>query len=216
MTLNITNGTFDRVFGGNDENGYIKGTITVNIEETGCKPIIIGELYGGGNLAPYTAPAGNPGPTLNVRSFTSIGDIYGGGLGSDAVVTGDTYVNINVCEGRWHEGTYEYATTPSKVGVNDKITELNEKGYHAPSFTSGIGAIHTVFGGGNEAMVDGSTNVYIGTKSGEVFVTPTKKTVTTGTGDEQTTQEQDTTDDDRTHTVKGANIVVNINKLEVY
>lgn len=52
VTLNITNGTFERIFGGNDEKGYIKGTITVNIEETGCKPIIIGELYGGGNQAP--------------------------------------------------------------------------------------------------------------------------------------------------------------------
>ena len=210
VTLTITNGTFNRVFGGNDQAGYIKGTITVNIEETGCKPVIIGELYGGGNLAPYTAPAGKHGPTLNVRSFTSIGDIYGGGLGSEAEVTGDTYVNINVCEGRWKDGTYKYATAPSEVGVNDKITELNAKGYHAPSFTSGIGVIHTVFGGGNAAPVIGNTNVLIGTKSDEVFMTPTKKTVTTGTGDTQTTQEVDTTDEERTHAVKGADIRGNV------
>lgn len=169
VTLNITNGTFERIFGGNDEKGYIKGTITVNIEETGCKPIIIGELYGGGNQAPYTAPEGKHGPTLNVRSFTSIGDIYGGGLGSTATVTGDTYVNINVSEGRWHEGDYEYATDPS-VKVNDKITELNEKGYHAPAFTSGMGSIHTVFGGGNAAPVTGNTNVNVGTSEYEEMV----------------------------------------------
>lgn len=169
VTLNITNGTFERIFGGNDEKGYIKGTITVNIEETGCKPIIIGELYGGGNQAPYTAPEGKHGPTLNVRSFTSIGDIYGGGLGSTATVTGDTYVNINVSEGRWHEGDYEYATDPS-VKVNDKITELNEKGYHAPEFTSGMGSIHTVFGGGNAAPVTGNTNVNVGTSEYEEMV----------------------------------------------
>ena len=169
VTLNITNGTFERIFGGNDEKGYIKGTITVNIEETGCKPIIIGELYGGGNQAPYTAPEGKHGPTLNVRSFTSIGDIYGGGLGSTATVTGDTYVNINVSEGRWHEGDYEYATDPS-VKVNDKITELNEKGYHAPEFTSGMGSIHTVFGGGNAAPVTGNTNVNVGTSEYEEIV----------------------------------------------
>ena len=169
VTLNITNGTFERIFGGNDEKGYIKGTITVNIEETGCKPIIIGELYGGGNQAPYTAPEGKPGPTLNVRSFTSIGDIYGGGLGSTATVTGNTYVNINVSEGRWRDGNYQYATDPS-VGVNDKIAELNEKGYHAPEFTNGMGAIHTVFGGGNAAPVTGNTNVNVGTSEYEEIV----------------------------------------------
>ena len=170
VTLTITNGTFERIFGGNDEKGYINGTITVNIEETGCKPIIIGELYGGGNQAPYTAPEGKPGPTLNVRSFTSIGDIYGGGLGTTATVTGNTYVNINVSEGRWRDGTYQYATTPSVVGVNDKITELNKKGYHAPAFTSGMGAIHTVFGGGNAAPVTGNTNVNVGTSEYDEIV----------------------------------------------
>ena len=54
VTLNITNGTFDRVFGGNNISGTIHGKITVNIEETGCQPLIIGELYGGGNKAPYS------------------------------------------------------------------------------------------------------------------------------------------------------------------
>ena len=222
VTLNITNGTFERIFGGNDEKGYIKGTITVNIEETGCKPIIIGELYGGGNQAPYTAPEGKHGPTLNVRSFTSIGDIYGGGLGSTATVTGDTYVNINVSEGRWHEGDYEYATTPSVVGVNDKITELNEKGYHAPEFTSGMGSIHTVFGGGNAAPVTGNTNVNVGTSEYEEMVSvatgddvtdyytrsgegtetsPYKYTEATGTAEEGTTYYQK---------VKGANITDNV------
>ena len=217
VTLNITNGTFERIFGGNDEKGYIKGTITVNIEETGCKPIIIGELYGGGNQAPYTAPEGKHGPTLNVRSFTSIGDIYGGGLGSTATVTGDTYVNINVSEGRWHEGDYEYATDPS-VKVNDKITELNEKGYHAPAFTSGMGSIHTVFGGGNAAPVTGNTNVNIGTSEYEEIVSvatgddvtdyyirsgtsPYTYTKATGTAVEGTTYYQK---------VKGANITGNV------
>ncbi len=221
VTLNITNGTFERIFGGNDEKGYIKGTITVNIEETGCKPIIIGELYGGGNQAPYTAPEGKHGPTLNVRSFTSIGDIYGGGLGSTATVTGDTYVNINVSEGRWRDGTYQYATDPS-VKVNDKITELNEKGYHAPEFTSGMGSIHTVFGGGNAAPVTGNTNVNVGTSEYEEMVSvatganvtgyytrsgegtetsPYTYTKATGTAVEGTTYYQK---------VKGANITGNV------
>ncbi len=119
VNLTITNGTFDRVFGGNNVSGEIKGTITVNIEETGCKPIIIGQLYGGGNQAPYTAPDGKPGPTVNVRSFTSIGDIYGGGYGAPAKVVADTYVNINVGDGRYKNGfTYKDGKT-----VNDYIGE---------------------------------------------------------------------------------------------
>jgi len=54
VTLNITNGTFNRVFGGNNLSGTIDGAITVNIAEVGCRPIIIGELYGGGNQAAYS------------------------------------------------------------------------------------------------------------------------------------------------------------------
>lgn len=99
VVLNIVSGRFDRVFGGNNLGGLISGTITVNIEETGCHPIIIGQLYGGGNQASYTAPSGKHGPTVNVKSFTSIGEIYGGGYGAGATVTGDTYVNINVAVG---------------------------------------------------------------------------------------------------------------------
>ena len=217
VTLNITNGTFERIFGGNDEKGYIKGTITVNIEETGCKPIIIGELYGGGNQAPYTAPEGKHGPTLNVRSFTSIGDIYGGGLGSTATVTGDTYVNINVSEGRWRDGTYQYATDPS-VGVNDKIAELNGKGYQAPAFTSGMGAIHTVFGGGNAAPVAGNTNVNVATSEYEEMVSvATGADVTgyytrSGTSPYTYTKATDTAVEGTTYyqKVKGANITDNV------
>ena len=54
VTLTVTNGTFDKVFGGNDRSGTITGSITVNIQENGCRPIVIGELYGAGNLAPYS------------------------------------------------------------------------------------------------------------------------------------------------------------------
>ena len=100
VTLNITNGNFDRVFGGNNISGTIGGKITVNVEETGCNPIIIGQLYGGGNQAPYDAH-GQTGPTLNIKSFTSIGEVYGGGYGVSATVKGDTHVNINEVKGKF-------------------------------------------------------------------------------------------------------------------
>ena len=54
ITLNITNGRFNKVFGGNNTSGAINGSITVNVKESGCVPIEINELYGGGYLAPYS------------------------------------------------------------------------------------------------------------------------------------------------------------------
>ena len=54
VTVVITSGTFKKIFGGNNESGVIRGPIKVSIEETACDPIIIDELYLGGNLAPYS------------------------------------------------------------------------------------------------------------------------------------------------------------------
>jgi hypothetical protein len=186
VTLNITNGTFDRVFGGNNVQGTITGTITVNIEETGCRPIIIGQLYGGGNQAPYTAATEDTGPTINVRSFTSIGDIFGGGYGKTATVTGDTHVNINVAEGdfvnqdtdeeltgnktisfqqfqRNDDGSFVY--DPLDTQHTTRLTETKDINLYLPPHAAGeIGGINNVYGGGNEARVVGNTKVCIGTE----------------------------------------------------
>ena len=185
VVLTITNGTFDRVFGGNNVSGSIHGTITVNIEETGCKPVVIGQLYGGGNQAPYTAPTGQHGPTLNVKSFTSIGEVFGGGYGETAVVTGDPYVNINVCEGKFAGTPFaektqtinfsEYKRNKDGVGensfvhdetTNERIVENKSISVLLPGHKANkIGAINNVFGGGNAAKVIGNTYVNIGTES---------------------------------------------------
>ena len=182
VTLNITNGTFDRVFGGNNLSGTISGSITVNIEEVGCKPIIIGELYGGGNQAGYSVygydsndkpiesgetPLYND-PQVNVKSFTSIGNIYGGGYGEGATLVGNPTVNINEAYGKY------YNADASVVGENAKTPN----NYPIPSHAKGkIGAINNVFGGGNAARVIGNTTVNIGTLN-EVYVV---KDVTAGT-----------------------------------
>jgi hypothetical protein len=181
VTLNITNGTFDRVFGGNNLSGTIGGSITVNVEEVGCKPIKIGELYGGGNEAGYSVygynddgtPKESGGtsncddPQVNVMSFTSIGNIYGGGFGSGATMVGNPTVNVNEAYGKY------YNNDLSVVGENAKTSG----NYPIPSHVKGkMGAINNVFGGGNAAKVIGNTNVNIGTLS-EVYVV---KTVSVG------------------------------------
>jgi hypothetical protein len=168
VTLNITNGTFDRVFGGNNESGTIGGAITINVEEIGCRPVKIGELYGGGNQAAYsvygydsngkaiesgTTPIYDD-PQVNVMSFTSIGNIYGGGFGDGATLVGNPTVNVNVAYGRY------YDKDESIVGENAKTPN----NYPIPSHANGkMGAISNVFGGGNAAKVIGNTNVNIAT-----------------------------------------------------
>ena len=232
VVLNITNGTFDRIFGGNNESGTIRGSIVVNIEETGCRPLIIGELYGGGNLAGYSkygykkvddvwvpreAKDGQePGtvlaadPQVNVRSFTSIGNIYGGGYGETAVMVGNPHVNINVTEGKYADKVATDASDPD-YGVYDatgyKGAEKTIDGHQViipPHVKGKIGAIQNVYGGGYGAKVDGDTYVEIGTKVGEniVFNTPFTKTVNDN--------EVDTTPADRTHEVKGVDIRGNV------
>ena len=168
IVLNITSGHFDRIFGGNNESGLINGSITVNIEETGCNPITIGELYGCGNQAPYITPTGKADPTVNVKSFTSIGRIFGGGLGKGAVVTGNPTVNINEVVGK--NASYSPWEYPGKT-----IT-FSEGDVTLPEHTAGaIGVIGEVFGGGNAADVVGNTTVNIGTAETVDYVSAAEK-----------------------------------------
>ncbi len=190
VVLNITNGTYGQVFGGNDISGLIRGSITVNIEETGCKPIIIGELYGGGNLAHYSVYGydedGNVltsgedpvrDPQVNVKSFTSIGKIFGGGYGTGADMVGSPTVNVNVAKGKFKETV---VSENSRI-IGSKVMKPGDtgydetKGFEIPSHAANkIGAIGSVFGGGNAADVIGTPHVYIGTLTGETITLSTK------------------------------------------
>jgi len=177
----------------------------VNIEETGCRPIIIGELYGGGNRAPYsvygytekrddeyniildengktvwipvetgvTPMAADP--QVNVKSFTSIGTIYGGGYGETAEMVANPHVNINVVE---HSGTAAQTRTakndPTKYLADyegaDRIID-GDRVINPPHVKDKMGVIQNVFGGGNAAKVVGNPYVNIGTESTVDYVT---------------------------------------------
>ena len=253
VTLNITNGTFERVFGGNNISGTIRGSITVNIEETGCKPIIIGELYGGGNQAGYsvrgykkvtegTSEIWKPrmpeddleadmkgktfqDPQVNIKSFTSIGEVYGGGYGEGAVMVGSPTVNINVtADGTTEAQTYTITKTVDNKTVTVYASDFDEEtitidegkpSEHQvtrPSHVKGkVGAINNVFGGGNAAKVVGDTHVNIGTKDKVIFETPTTIIETTqNEQSENVTTERPTTEAERTKDVVGADIRGNV------
>ena len=162
VVLTLTSGHYNKVYGGNNLGGKILGSITVNIEQTGCLPIEIGELYLGGNNAPYSVYGYDadgiirggtniyPDPVMNLRSFKSIGTVFGGGEGAGAELAGNPTINVNVATG-WVDGQYRGTSN------NDPNSQ-----YHAaPQTLTPDGVIGTIFGGGNEARVIGNTTVNI-------------------------------------------------------
>ena len=168
IVLTLTSGHYNKVYGGNNLGGKIMGSITVNIEQTGCLPIEIGELYLGGNNAPYSVYGYNANgtiiesadhniydhPVMNLRSFKSIGTVFGGGEGSGATLAGNPIINVNVVTG-WVDGQYK------GTGDNDPNSQ-----YHAaPQALTADGVIGTIFGGGNAAKVTGNTTINIGDQS---------------------------------------------------
>ena len=154
VNLTISGGVFKNVFGGNDRTGSIGGNVTVNIEETeSCNPIIIQNLFGGGNEAAYpgtkrdSTEITTPGKiTVNVKSATRIDNIFGGSFKAD--VNGDTEVNINMTKGRWASKTYQEKLIPDSVGV-----------------------IGNIYGGGNQGVVRGNSKVNICTVDSVGYIT---------------------------------------------
>ena len=166
VTLTVTSGKFGRVFGGNNKGGNIKGSITVNIYEDGCEPLIIGEVYGGGNAAPYSIygctkdegtgkwtpnttgdlnfnqeTEGRAAIQVNIQACTSVGKVFGGGMGATAKVIGNTNVDVNLLKG--------WIDDPDHPGQRKQ---------------NPIGKVAQVYGGGGEADVIGNTLVEVGTK----------------------------------------------------
>lgn len=97
--VNLRGGVVHNAFGSSNTKGNVRVSSNVHIDQRDpddpeyCA-IDLDEIYGGGNNALYNTPRGKTGPTINVRSFTSIGTIFGGGRGENAKVTGNTNVEI--------------------------------------------------------------------------------------------------------------------------
>ena len=167
VELTITNGTYKRIFGGNNKSGSIDGTITINIEETGCTPIVIGQLFAGGNEAAYTTPSGKADPVINVKSFTSIGQIFGGGFGPTAKLTGNPTIYIDEIVG---DKASAYTATTFEYD-NDTESTSDDYTVAVPAHAvNTIGTIGDVYGGGYGADVDGNVTVNIGTQETITFV----------------------------------------------
>lgn len=190
ITLNISSGTFGQVFCGNNKGGAVKGKLTLNVDETGCWPVMIGELYGCGNEAAYSVygykddgscitkpedmtmekPYGDP--DVNLISFTRIGKVFGAGYGETAVLYGSSNVNVNPIKGKFAGST---VAPPYILDGKDKRVKLSDASTLPYKITRGegtgnivipneAGSIGDIFGGGNAGAVYGNTNVKIGTK----------------------------------------------------
>ena len=97
VTLTIDSGMVYRVFGNNNTSASVSGTITVNIDkQNDACGWYVGHVYGGGNKAPYTAPNATPNhPAVNIKNGKVSHNVFGGGLGTTAAVSGNPQVTLS-------------------------------------------------------------------------------------------------------------------------
>lgn len=173
VTVNIYGGSMNSVFGGCNVKGIIQGKITVNVnvDTSLCRneqKII--NVYGGGNQAAYTAPTTSPYtglyPEVNIIHGTVENDVFGGGLGASAAVTGNPVVTVG-----------KPTTVIPAAGQTTDTPDPSPNTYW-----STVG--NNVYGGGNAAQVSGNTKVLIINKTivnGNVYGGGNAATVTGNT-----------------------------------
>lgn len=156
VTVNFYGGYTEEIYGGNNQGGTVLGTITVNIDssENACTPhFYVENVYGGGNEAPYSHASGNY-PEVNVKNGTVQENVYGGGYGSSATVTGSPAVTVGVSNTEKRAlvlGNIFGGGNAAPVSGNTDVKILYN------SYIKG-----NVYGGGNAATVSGDTKVVVG------------------------------------------------------
>lgn len=154
VIVNYRGGSIQNLYGGNNAGGHVKGFIEVNVDvdpDYSCADgLRLDNVYGGGNNAaysPYDPFAASPrvniknnrwhsgsGTTAADSSFVNIRDVFGGGQGATAEVTGFPRVLVG--------------------GFGD--TTVNTKTY-----SRAARIFHNVYGGGNAAPLNGNPAVIV-------------------------------------------------------
>ena len=151
--INLINGTVNNnVFGGGlgyTARVWANPVVNIGGSISGKQSIVLGCIYGGGNAAPvdgsttvklnseggHIVTIGSSADAITPTGLpTGNGDIFGGGLGSTAIVSGNTSVGI---------------------------------------FGNRTTVYHNVYGGGNAGVVQGGTDVQIGTTAEFSIAMPT-------------------------------------------
>ena len=149
ITLNVAGGTINRVFGGNNTSGNIYGSITVNVEKADDCGLDLNYVYGAGNQASYAPTTAGAYPAVNILKGTVKKDVFGGGLGSTAVVTSNPTVKIN-----------GGSVTGNVFGGG---SAANVKGNTTVTLTTGSAG--SLYGGGEAASVFANGTTYPGNTS---------------------------------------------------
>lgn len=160
IQLDIKNGIINKVFGGNNMSGAISGTIQVNIDSTGTscgKNWYLGEVYGGGDHAPYDKT-----PDVNIKHGTIYRNVYGGG--NQAGVGGG---DVAMTDGTVLGSIYGGCNTSGEVG-GDINVEVSG-GTMGSSARLAAGTLSNVFGGGygEDTKTEGDVTVTITKASGD-------------------------------------------------
>ncbi len=171
VTLTLVGGTIRDAFGGNNQGGNIKGTITVNVEDAenvSC-PLQVDNVYGGGNQAAYTPSSATiTSPKVNILHGTVNNAVFGGGLGANAGVTANPQVTIGDAENGSHSATVGATKIGGGSGDGYVFGGGSEAVVHKDGDNSGnthvilTGNAHVtgnVYGGGNQADVEGNSHV---------------------------------------------------------
>ena len=176
VTLNLFGGTINEAaFGGNNAGGDINGKITVNMLQQGQCPLVVHNIYGGGNEAAYTPtftlPEGTTAyyyPEVNLIHGTvskktdgTGGNVFGGGLGSTATVTANPVVNVGY---NTSMAALVSSLLPSGTSLTDNIVSIEGD----------------VYGGGELAGVVGGTTIIINKVPASESSTATTTTTISG------------------------------------
>ena len=163
VQVNAIGGSMETVFGCNNLNGAPQSTVQVTVEKstaTGAPELAIANVYGGGNQAAYSGS-----PVVKIKNGTVSGNVFGGGLGAPATVTGNPQVTLgDLASG--HEN-YAVKVIGSTFGGGNaaKVNGVPEVLVQKCNTQAGL-----VYGGGNAADVY-ATNITVtgGNTIGEVY-----------------------------------------------
>lgn len=175
VTLNLEGGNITNAFGGSNINGNITGNITVNvIDFEGTCGLDLTNVYGGGNLTPYT-PNGNAAPVVNVMHIAHEegikGNVFGGAYGASATVTANPVVNFGYDETTMSGYLSQITGIPSTLTPDDFRAYITGNVYGGGELAPVAGSteinvnngtmLHKVVGGGKQANITANTAVYI-------------------------------------------------------
>ena len=164
ITLTLKGGTMVNAFGGNNEGGDVRGKISVIVEADGGCPLNIDNVYGGGNMAPYTPTTTTTRPEVTIKNGTVNNAVFGGGLGSGAKVTASPLVTVGDATSSYKAtvGGTKIDTTPGDGNVYGGGNAAPVDGSSQVKILYNSEVKGNVYGGGNKATVSGDTKVNIG------------------------------------------------------